>query len=116
LDKPLSRTLRDVRLLRDRLLSDNDCQAAIMAYAADHDDFFHRLRRAEHVNATLFFTMGEEGDVLRRRAFDLLQRHPELAPDTGGLGPEAHCNDESENALLGFVRWKGVPATARAVN
>ncbi|MFO0993248.1 MAG: FAD-dependent monooxygenase [Hyphomicrobiales bacterium] len=45
----LSRTLRDVRLLRDRLLDDPDWGAAAKAYAADHDDFFQRLRRVEHL-------------------------------------------------------------------
>jgi 2-polyprenyl-6-methoxyphenol hydroxylase-like FAD-dependent oxidoreductase len=106
----LSRTLRDVRLLRDRLLSDEDWDKAAAAYASDHDDFFHRLRRAEHLNATLFFTMGDAGDAIRTRAFDLLQRHPELAPDTAGLGPETICNDMSETALLGFVQWRGASA------
>lgn len=112
----LSRTLRDVRLLRDRLLSDKDWLRASSAYAVDHDDFFHRLRRAEHVNATLFFTMGEEGDALRQRAFDLLQNYPELAPDTAGLGPESNCTDDSEKALLGFVQWRGAVANPVPVN
>lgn len=112
----LSRTLRDVRLLRDRLLCDNDWDKAAAAYAADHDDFFHRLRRAEHVNATLFFTMGEEGDAIRSRAFDLAQRHPELMPDTAGLGSDTPCTDESEKALLGFVQWRGAAASPLRVN
>ena len=112
----LSRTLRDVRLLRDRLLSDNDWEKASAAYAADHDDFFHRLRRAEHVNATLFFTMGETGDAIRQRALAVLQKHPELAPDTAGLGPDTVCTDDTERALLGFVQWKGAGETPARLN
>jgi menaquinone-9 beta-reductase len=112
----LSRTLRDVRLLRDHLQSDADWNRASMNFANDHDDFFHRLRRAEHVNATLFFTMGEEGDLLRRKAFNLLEKHPELAPDTAGLGPESNCTDESEKTLLGFVQWRGTSATPARLN
>lgn len=112
----LSRTLRDVRLLRDCLLSDTNWLSACAAYAVDHNDFFHRLRRAEHVSATLFFTMGEEGDALRQRAFDLLQKHPELAPDTAGLGPESNCTDGTEKALLGFVQWRGAAATPARIN
>ncbi len=103
----LSRTLRDVRLLRDRLLSDNDWTKASAAYASDHDDFFHRLRRAEHVNATLFFTMGDDGDRLRTKAFDLLQHHPELAPDTAGLGPESNCTDAIRKGIAGFRSMEG---------
>ena len=106
----LSRTLRDVRLLRDHLLSDADWERAVAAYASDHDDFFHRLRRAEHVNATLFFTMGNDGDAIRRRAFDLMDRNPELQPDTAGLGPDKEWTDESEKELLGFVQWPGSSA------
>ena len=112
----LSRTLRDVRLLRDRLLSDNNWTKAGAAYASDHDDFFHHLRRAEHINATLFFSMGEAGDALRLRAFDLLQKHPELAPDTAGLGPDSNCTDETERALLGFVQWRGATAAPAHIN
>ncbi|MFN4141988.1 FAD-dependent oxidoreductase [Aestuariivirga sp.] len=107
----LSRTLRDARLLQAHLLSEGDWSKAVAGYAADHNDFFHRLRRAEHVNAALFFTMGESGDALRHRAFDLLTRHPELAPDTAGLGPEAMCTDASEEALLGHVQWRGAEAS-----
>jgi menaquinone-9 beta-reductase len=47
----LSRTLRDVRLLRDRLLEGKDWTRAAGAYATDHDDFFQRLRRAERYAA-----------------------------------------------------------------
>lgn len=97
----LSRTLRDVRLLRDRLLNDQNWNAAATAYAGDHDDFFHRLRRAEQLNTTLSFSMGEEAEARRSRAFALMERFPELYPDVPGLGPEARCNDHIERTLLG---------------
>ena len=70
----LSRTLRDVRLLRDRLLNDPDWPAAAHAYAADHDDFYHRLRRAEQLNTTLSFSMGDKAEARRQRA-SALSRH-----------------------------------------
>ena len=97
----LSRTLRDVRLLRDRLLNDQNWNAAATAYASDHDDFFHRLRRAEQLNTTLSFSMGDEAEARRTRAFALMERFPELYPDVPGLGPEARCNDHIERTLLG---------------
>ena len=56
-----------------------------------------------------------KGDALRRVAFDLLQKHPELAPDTAGLGPESNCTDDSEKALLGYVQWKGDAASPVSV-
>ena len=97
----LSRTLRDVRLLRDRLLGGKDWSRAADAYAADHDDFFHRLRRAERLNATLQFAMGDAAEARRQRAYALIAKHPELYPDVPGLGPEARCNDHVIGTLLG---------------
>ena len=100
----LSRTLRDVRLLRDRLLGDRNWQGAAEAYAADHDDFFHRLRHAERLNTTLNFSMGKEAEARRGRAFALMDKHPELYPDVSGLGPEARCSDHVVNTLLELTR------------
>jgi 2-polyprenyl-6-methoxyphenol hydroxylase-like FAD-dependent oxidoreductase len=97
----LSRTLRDVRLLRDHLLENKNWTEAADAYASDHDDFFGRLRRAERLNATLHFSMGEAAEARRVRAYALMEKHPELNPDVAGLGPEARCNDGVINALLG---------------
>jgi menaquinone-9 beta-reductase len=96
----LSRTLRDVRILRDHLLANKDWQKASKAYAADHDDFFLRLRRAERLNATLLFSMGEAAEARRSRAYALMEKHPELVPDIAGLGPEARCSDYVVNTLL----------------
>ena len=97
----LSRTLRDVGLLRDRLLNDVSWDRAAEAYAVDHDDFFHRLRRLEHLKAVLAFSMGEEGEALRRRAASATNSHPELHLDTSGLGPEAPYSDRMRQLLLG---------------
>jgi len=97
----LSRTLRDVRLLRDWLLEFKDWSRAADAYAADHDDFFQRLRRAERLNATLHFSMGERAESRRQRAYTLMDQNPELNPDVAGLGPEARCSDHVINTLLG---------------
>ena len=97
----LSRTLRDVRLLRDRLLEGKDWSRAADVYAADHDGFFQRLRRAERLNATLHFSMGDKAESRRQRAYALMDQHPELNPDVSGLGPEARCSDHVINTLLG---------------
>lgn len=97
----LSRTLRDVRLLRDRLLESADWTRAADAYAADHDDFFQRLRRAERLSAALHFSMGEAAERRRERAYALMEKQPDLNPDTAGRGPEARCDDAVIEALLG---------------
>ena len=97
----LSRTLRDVRILRDWLLKLKDWSRAADAYAADHDDFFQRLRRAERLNATLHFSMGERAESRRQRAYILMDKNQELNPDMAALGPEARCSDHVINTLLG---------------
>jgi 2-polyprenyl-6-methoxyphenol hydroxylase-like FAD-dependent oxidoreductase len=97
----LSKSLRDVRLLRDRLLNDRDWPRAAMAYAGDHIEFFQRLRRAERLNATLLFSMGDAAEERRVRAFTLMAKHPELNLDVPGLGPEARYSEYLEKTLLG---------------
>lgn len=96
----LSRTLRDVRLLRDRLLGDADWSAAAGAYLNDHNAFFHRLRRIERFQNALYFSMGDAGEARRRRASALMEKHPELSPDMTGLGPEACYSEETAKLLL----------------
>lgn len=93
-------------LLRDRLLEIKDWTRAADSYAVDHDDFVHRLRRAERLNAALHFAIGETAEARRQRAYALMDKHLELNPDVSGLGPEARCNDYVIKILLGedYVR------------
>ena len=96
----LSRTLRDVRLLRDRLLNDSDWISAADAYAEDHDDYYRRLRAAEQLNNTIFFTMGPDAEARRHRIFALMEQEPETNLDLGGLGPESRYSEELAARLL----------------
>lgn len=97
----LSRTLRDVRLLRDRLLETDDWSRAARHFREDHDDFFFRLRRLERLNAQINFAMGEQAQARRARARDLMDRHPELIADVTGCGPDIEGIDDMERVLLG---------------
>jgi 2-polyprenyl-6-methoxyphenol hydroxylase-like FAD-dependent oxidoreductase len=99
----LSRTLRDVRLLRDRLLADDDWDRAAAAYAADHDDFYGRLHRLESMMADLYLEMGPEADRRRRRAFALFAQDETRSPDTIGLGPEAPSDEAARRRFFGEV-------------
>jgi 2-polyprenyl-6-methoxyphenol hydroxylase-like FAD-dependent oxidoreductase len=96
----LSRTLRDVRLLRDRLLNDSDWASAAGAYAEDHDDYYRRLRAAEQLNNTIFYTMGSDAEARRQRIFALMEQEPETNIDIGGLGPESRYSEELAARLL----------------
>jgi 2-polyprenyl-6-methoxyphenol hydroxylase-like FAD-dependent oxidoreductase len=96
----LSRTLRDVRLLRDRLLNDNDWVAAANAYAQDHDDYYQRLRFAEQLKNAIFFTMGAAAEARRQRVFALMENDPTVSLDLTGRGPEFGYSDELAARLL----------------
>lgn len=96
----LSRTLRDVRLLRDRLLNDSNWLSAAGAYAEDHDDYYRRLRAAEELSNTIFFAMGRDAEARRHRIFALMEQEPETNLDLAGLGPESRYSDELAARLL----------------
>ncbi|MFN8515400.1 MAG: FAD-dependent monooxygenase [Chloroflexia bacterium] len=84
----LALTLRDVRVLRDRLLANDDWDAAGHAYATEHDGYYGSLRRQEEWARQLFYTVGPEADERRARVFPLLAAESERAPDMLGRGPE----------------------------
>ncbi len=94
----LGRTLRDVRLLRDALVADPDWDTAATAYAEQHDEFWGRLRDAEHLSAAALMSAGPEGTTRRNRALEIFEEVPEL--ETWTYGPESHCTDEVRAQLL----------------
>jgi len=96
----LSRSLRSVRLLRDRLLSDGNWAAAADAYADDHQRDFMNLRRLERFSAELCFTIGQEALKRRNRAWSLMQREPELRVRISIYGPDSPISDRDLDRLL----------------
>ena len=94
----LSRTLRDVRLLRDALTADDDWPRAADAYAQQHDEFWDRLHDAERLSAAALMSVGQDGAARRARALEIFDRVPEL--ETWTYGPEACCNDSVRAELL----------------
>lgn len=95
----LSLTLRDVRTLRDRLLTSDDWDTAARAYAVEHDRFYAALHRLEDWRASLL-EVGTEADDRRARVLPLLATTaPGRAPDLVGLGPDGPSD---EATLLTF--------------
>jgi 2-polyprenyl-6-methoxyphenol hydroxylase-like FAD-dependent oxidoreductase len=64
----LSLTLRDVRELRDQLISKGDPDAAGHAYADAHDHYFDTIRTIEDWFTTVIYEPGPEADARRGRA------------------------------------------------
>jgi 2-polyprenyl-6-methoxyphenol hydroxylase-like FAD-dependent oxidoreductase len=96
----LSRSLRSVRLLRDRLLSDNNWATAAEAYAEDHLKDFLNLRRLERTMAELNFSMGADALARRNRAWKLIEKEPELAIRISLYGPDRQISDYDLSRLL----------------
>ncbi len=94
----LSRTLRDVRLLRDALTADKNWSGAAGVYAEQHDEFWKRLHDAERLSAAALMSVGPGAASRRARAFEIFDRLPEL--ETWTFGPEAHCDDAVRAELL----------------
>lgn len=97
----LAQTLRDARVLRDRLLATEDWDAAGHAYAADHD----RYARVTHL-ATLWYTelfvgLGPEADARRARAFPLIAQDLSRQPDAIFSGPDMPMDESVRKRFFG---------------
>ena len=90
----LAMALRDARILRDRLLSEDDWDAAGHAYASDHDGYFSVLHKMESWNSRMLLGTGPEADALRARALPLWREDRTRHPDTFINGPD-HPVDET---------------------
>jgi 2-polyprenyl-6-methoxyphenol hydroxylase-like FAD-dependent oxidoreductase len=91
----LSLTLRDARILRDRLLETDDWAAAAGAYAREQQDSFMMTRTCEEWFTTFFYDVGVEADERRARALPLLAQDPTRFPDQFQGGPEVVPLDET---------------------
>jgi 2-polyprenyl-6-methoxyphenol hydroxylase-like FAD-dependent oxidoreductase len=89
----LSLTLRDVRVLRDALLANDDWDAAGHAYAAEHDRYFNVTHTVEDWFTQIFFELGPEADARRGRVFGGIAEDPSRQPDALFTGPD-HPIDE----------------------
>jgi 2-polyprenyl-6-methoxyphenol hydroxylase-like FAD-dependent oxidoreductase len=84
----LSLTVRDVRVLRDHLLSHNNWDDAGHAYAEEHDHYYRALHTATGWLWQLFFETGPEADARRAKAFPLIAQDMSRFPDFLLSGPE----------------------------
>jgi 2-polyprenyl-6-methoxyphenol hydroxylase-like FAD-dependent oxidoreductase len=99
----ISLSLRDVRMLRDRLLNSSDWDGAAAAYALDHDHAYGSLHRQHNWARHLFYTEGPEAEAMRARALPKLAEDPSRRPDVIGLGPDAPSDEAARRRFFGMT-------------
>ena len=84
----LGSVLRDVRVLRDQLLSTEDWDAAGHAYAEEHDRYSGVTHTVNNWYTEFFLATGAVADERRARAFPLFEQDMSRQPDTLFSGPD----------------------------
>jgi 2-polyprenyl-6-methoxyphenol hydroxylase-like FAD-dependent oxidoreductase len=97
----LSLTFRDVRVLRDHLVANDDWDAAADAYAVEHDRYFGSLHRILSWYRELNYADGSEADTRRARVRPLLYEQPQRRPDFVAFGPEAPSDEPARQRFFG---------------
>ena len=89
----LSLTLRDARVLRDALSTNDNWDAAGHAYATEHDRYYGVIHTVEDWLTQFFYETGPEADARRAKAFPLIAQDPTRMPDTVTSGPDHLIDD-----------------------
>ena len=97
----LATTVRDVRVLRDYLLGNDDWDAAGHAYADEHDRYSEVVRKVSHWFRTMFLAQGAEADARRERAMPLIAADESRVPDHLFSGPELPSDDLARRRFFG---------------
>jgi 2-polyprenyl-6-methoxyphenol hydroxylase-like FAD-dependent oxidoreductase len=84
----LALSLRDVRMLRDRLLVNSNWETAGHEYAEDHDRVYDVIHHVTTWSRQIFMESGPEADARRERAMPLIAQDPTRVPDHGISGPD----------------------------
>lgn len=97
----LSLALRDVRVMRDLLLSERDWDLAGHQYATEHDRYFGAIHRLTDWMTQLMYEPGLEAAARRERAFARVIEDPTRLPDLVGWGPEFPSDEAAYRNLFG---------------
>jgi 2-polyprenyl-6-methoxyphenol hydroxylase-like FAD-dependent oxidoreductase len=84
----LSLTVRDVRVLRDRLVVESDWEEAGHAYAREHDDYYGVIHQVTGLYSQMFLEQSPEADARRAKALPLIAEDPSRVPDHLVSGPD----------------------------
>ena len=97
----MSLTLRDVRVLRDALLSHDDWEVAGNAYAKKHDRYYKVIHDVELWETKLLMETGEEADARRTRAFAAWKEDRTKQLDVLLSGPVSDVDEGTKRRFFG---------------
>lgn len=100
----LSLTLRDVRTLSEKLLSNNHWDTACNQYAAEHHRSFSVLHTSCGWLRQVFQEQGPEADQRRATVLPLIAADPTRIPDHIISGPELPIDDHVRSRFLGHEK------------
>lgn len=94
----LSLSLRSVRILRDRLLANENWDAAGHEYAEEQHRGYDVIHKVTTWSRQLFMESGHEADQRRERAMPLIAQDPSRVPDHGVGGPDLPFHGDETRA------------------
>ncbi len=97
----MSLTLRDVRVLRDALVADDDWTRAAHAYADAHDRHYGAVHRVDGWYADFFMEIGPDADARRAQAAPFIAADETRLPDVIFSGPDQPADDEVRRRFFG---------------
>jgi 2-polyprenyl-6-methoxyphenol hydroxylase-like FAD-dependent oxidoreductase len=97
----MSLTLRDVRTLSEKLLSNSDWDGAGHDYATEHQRYFSAIHSSCEWLRQIFQEQGPEADRRREIAIPLIQEDPTRIPDHIISGPELPINESVRARFFG---------------
>lgn len=97
----LSMTIRDARVLRDKMLASGDWDAAGHAFAEEHDRYCSAVHNVVGWYTELFLGTGPEADARRARAMPLIAEDPTRQPDLLFSGPDMPVDEHTRQRFFG---------------
>jgi menaquinone-9 beta-reductase len=97
----LALALRDARVLRDALITEDDWDKAAHSYAASHDAYFRKVHDWEDFLTDFFYGNSDEARALRAKALPLIGEDPTRVPDHVVSGPDLPFDETVKARLLG---------------
>ncbi|HTT75194.1 MAG TPA: FAD-dependent monooxygenase [Candidatus Binataceae bacterium] len=96
-----SLTMRDVRVLRDLLLTLDDWDEAGHAYAAEHDHYYGELHKFTRWLYQIFYENGPAADERRARALPPMAQDLTRMPDVLVSGPDRPLDESVRRRFFG---------------